>query len=271
MGHTKPTSGLDHRSVSAYSCTMTTIAPPQKKLQARAIDRRTAIVNTAWQLICERGFDDTGVNSIIAVLGISKGSFYHHFESKVAVIDAVAEMLTKELSQRVAADNANATALDRLIAFVRSGWEWHHDHTAVSTHLSVVMLREENSELLARITATEHRVLHPLLEEIIEQGRQQQSFAVPNATLATDLILPMVSDSVIRIMRAVIAERLTASDLIVRLQFLQYAVEQILGAAVGSLNTAFPINKASRQQAQRLIDTLGSLSKPEPLTSTGKQ
>lgn len=278
----KPTVGLDQWSVSIYTdvvntpIAITSAAPISsaaspariKKVQTRSTNRRNAIVSAAWQLISERGYDDTSVNTIISELGISKGSFYHHFASKAAVIDAVVEMLTREVAQRVAADNLNASALVRLIAFIRAGREWHDEHTTVSTQITIVMLRPENTELLARITATERQVLRPLLEDIIDQGRTDNLFKVSSAALAADLLLPMLSDALVRIGREIIAGELAANRLIEQLKFLQYAVEQILGTPAGSLGGANPATQASRQQVQNFIDSLNSLSRQPSISPT---
>lgn len=227
-----------------------------RKTQARSTVRRNAIAETAWRLISERGFDATSVNTIIAELGISKGSFYHHFESKAAVIDAVVEMLTTEVRERVAADNATGTALERLVAFIRSGWEWHEEHVAVSAQIILVMLRPENLQMLARISATEQRVFRPLLEDIVAQGRREKVFDVPAAAVASDLLMPTIYDATIRITRQLVAGNMGIRELLDQLRFLQLAVERMLGAPAGSLAGALPTTKASRKTLQRFIDGL---------------
>lgn len=225
---------------------------------SRATQRRQDIVTTAWRLIVERGYEATSLNTLIAELGISKGSLYHHFQSKAAVVDAVVEMITTEVLQRVAADNEGAQAIDRLCAFIRSGWEWHDDHQSVSTEMFHVMLRPENTELLGRITRTERRVFRPLLEAIIEQGRKEGVFKVKNAALATDFLMPMLSDALIRSAGDIMQGKLDAQGFVGQLEFLQYALEQILGAAPGSLHHAIPANALSLDDVNEFIKLLQS-------------
>ncbi|MGB3910983.1 MAG: helix-turn-helix domain-containing protein [Pseudolysinimonas sp.] len=52
-------------------------------------DARDAILDAAFRLFVERGYDGTGVARILAEVPYSKGAFYHHFASKEAVLDAV--------------------------------------------------------------------------------------------------------------------------------------------------------------------------------------
>ncbi|MDD7973741.1 TetR/AcrR family transcriptional regulator [Roseinatronobacter alkalisoli] len=50
---------------------------------------RTLIVEKADTLFYEGGFEATSFADIAAVVGISRGNFYHHFKSKDDILDAV--------------------------------------------------------------------------------------------------------------------------------------------------------------------------------------
>ena len=47
------------------------------------------IIQAAWQLIYQQGYDDTTVEEIIEASGTSRGSFYHYFEGKDALLSSV--------------------------------------------------------------------------------------------------------------------------------------------------------------------------------------
>ncbi len=229
-------------AASSRAATQPPITPPRpaRAQQSRALERRQAIVETTWQLISQRGFDATSVNTIISELGISKGSFYHHFQSKAAVLDALVERLTTDVTRRVQEDNAHAPAITRLNAFIQSGWQWHEEHAAISAEMFTVMLRPENSTLMVQITATEQRVFRPLLEDIISQGIAEHSFEVPNATIATDFLMPLLSDSLLRISRAAINGDLNTARFVAQINFLRVSLERMLGAAPESLAASIP-------------------------------
>ncbi len=47
-----------------------------------ARDTKQNLVDAGSQLFLERGYNETGLNDILAAAGVPKGSFYHHFRSK---------------------------------------------------------------------------------------------------------------------------------------------------------------------------------------------
>ena len=53
--------------------------------------RKRQILETAESLFAERGYEATSVQDILDVLHLSKGSFYHHFESKEIVLQKICE------------------------------------------------------------------------------------------------------------------------------------------------------------------------------------
>lgn len=53
--------------------------------------KKAAILEAAEQLFCSNGFEKTAVQDIIDQLHTSKGSFYHHFESKEEVLQVLCE------------------------------------------------------------------------------------------------------------------------------------------------------------------------------------
>jgi AcrR family transcriptional regulator len=53
--------------------------------QQRGEETRSHILDVAGELFAERGYDATSLADICERAGVTKGAFYHHFESKQAV------------------------------------------------------------------------------------------------------------------------------------------------------------------------------------------
>ena len=53
--------------------------------------RREQILAAAEEMFYQNGYERTTVSDIITALGLSKGGFYHHFESKEALLQAICD------------------------------------------------------------------------------------------------------------------------------------------------------------------------------------
>ena len=85
--------------------------------------RRQAILDTAEALFFGRGYEETSVQDILDAMGLSKGGFYHHFESKMAVLEAVsarrAEQKYSQAARELRASSLGALEkLNRLFSLV---------------------------------------------------------------------------------------------------------------------------------------------------------
>ena len=61
------------------------------------------ILDVAFRLIMEKGYEHTSIQDIIAHLGgLSKGAIYHHFKSKEDILVAVIDRITSESNQMLA-------------------------------------------------------------------------------------------------------------------------------------------------------------------------
>lgn len=54
-------------------------------------DTRAAIVESAFRLFIEHGYEGASMADLVAVTGLSKGAVYHHFRDKDALYDAAIE------------------------------------------------------------------------------------------------------------------------------------------------------------------------------------
>ena len=54
----------------------------------KAKTTKKKIVSAAWKLFYEQGYDNTTVDDIVEESGTSKGSFYHYFEGKDALLSS---------------------------------------------------------------------------------------------------------------------------------------------------------------------------------------
>lgn len=84
-------------------------------------DARTRLLDAAMRLIRERGYTATRVDDLCAAAGVTKGAFFHHFESKEALGVAVAHHWISRTGAlfAAAAYQKKADPLERVIEYIR--------------------------------------------------------------------------------------------------------------------------------------------------------
>lgn len=83
-------------------------------------DARTRLLDAARDLIRARGYAATTVDDLCRTAGVTKGAFFHHFESKEALGVAVAKQWTELTSAlfAAAAYHAPKDPLERVLAYI---------------------------------------------------------------------------------------------------------------------------------------------------------
>ena len=70
----------------------------------RTKNTKGKIISAAWKLFYDQGYDETTIDEIIAESGTSKGSFYHYFEGKDALLGSLSYLFDEkdeELEQQL--------------------------------------------------------------------------------------------------------------------------------------------------------------------------
>ena len=73
------------------------------------------IITAAWQLFYEQGYDNTTVDEIIASAKTSKGSFYHYFNGKDALLSTLAYLFDEKYEELMEELTPDMTAMDQLL------------------------------------------------------------------------------------------------------------------------------------------------------------
>ena len=73
------------------------------------------IVAAAWRLFYEQGYDNTTVDEIILESGTSKGSFYHYFKGKDALLSSLSYLFDEKYEALAAELDEGMDSFDKLI------------------------------------------------------------------------------------------------------------------------------------------------------------
>ena len=73
------------------------------------------IVSAAWQLFYRQGYDDTTIDEIVEASGTSRGSFYHYFEGKDALLSSLSYLFDEKYEELMETMDTNLSPIEKLI------------------------------------------------------------------------------------------------------------------------------------------------------------
>lgn len=73
------------------------------------------IISAAWELFYEQGYDDTTVEEIIEKSQTSKGSFYHYFEGKDALLGSLSILFDEKYEELMEVMDKNMNSFNKLM------------------------------------------------------------------------------------------------------------------------------------------------------------
>lgn len=76
---------------------------------------RSRIVAAAWKLFYEQGYEDTTVDEIVERSGTSKGSFYHYFAGKDALLGTLSTLFDEKYTELTPRLTDEMSSFDKLV------------------------------------------------------------------------------------------------------------------------------------------------------------
>lgn len=128
------------------------------------------IISAAWKLFYEQGYEDTTVEDIVFESETSKGSFYHYFEGKDALLGTLANVFDEKYEQLMQVMDPNLDAMEKLVylnhelfAMIDGGVSMD----LLARLLSTQLLAKGEKHLLDR-----NRYYFKLLRQIVAEGQR---------------------------------------------------------------------------------------------------
>ena len=137
---------------------------------------RGRIVSAAWKLFYEQGYEDTTVEEIIELSGTSKGSFYHYFDGKDALLSTLSSLFDEKYEELTGLLTPEMTAMEQLLFLNRELFHMIEDSISL--------------DLLARLYSTQlttngekhlldhNRTYYKLLRKIIAKGQSEGQLSI---------------------------------------------------------------------------------------------
>lgn len=132
------------------------------------------IVSTAWQLFYEQGYDNTTVEEIVDASGTSRGSFYHYFDGKAALLSSLSYLFDEKYDELAESMNPDLSPIEKL--------------NLMNQELFLMIDNTVSVDLLSQLFATQlitngerhmmspNRTYYKLLRQVISEGKQNGTF-----------------------------------------------------------------------------------------------
>lgn len=136
-----------------------------------ARNTRGRIVNAAWKLFYEQGYEDTTVEEIIDLSKTSKGSFYHYFDGKDALLSTLSTLFDEKYEELIEQLDPDMTAMDTLLFLNRELFGMIENSISIellTRLLSTQLITNGEKHLLDR-----DRIYYKLLRKIIAGGQER--------------------------------------------------------------------------------------------------
>lgn len=149
--------------------------------------RKQDLLNIAYRMFIEKGYENTSVDDIIAEAGIAKGTYYYYFESKEATLEAVIEMMIEKAENIAKAALMNPVPIPQKLASVVYAFQPNKDEIVITD----VLERKENIVMHDKIGKKIVEVAVPILSDIVREGIAQGIFVCTNVEERVKMLLIM--------------------------------------------------------------------------------
>lgn len=202
--------------------------------------RREQILDAAEKLFLGKGYDETTVQDVLDELGLSKGGFYHHFESKDQVLAAICTRRMEVLGKK--AQNARPAgamgATDRINAILDAACLWQEENARFLSLYVRVAFRPGNALMRESVESALEETVRPPLNEAIRFGVSRSEFFTPHPEKIARLVVAMMNllnEDVCRLLLDAGPEPPSMMRLLDNVEVYRHAIERLLDAPYGSI------------------------------------
>ena len=140
--------------------------------QARGIRRARELLDVATALFIDKGIDDTTIDEIVEQAGIAKGTFYHYYPSKMAMVNAIVQSVIEDFDGYIETamhQQATASLTERLDTWVQATCEAY----------AMIIQRQDIGFSSAGFRWTPRGQTHlKLLVALLEEGNRQADWLI---------------------------------------------------------------------------------------------
>jgi AcrR family transcriptional regulator len=202
--------------------------------------RKDAFLDVAQRLVTTKGYDAMSIQDVLNELEASKGAFYHYFDSKQALLEAIVERFGESSMAAVAPilNDPKLPALRKLEKVFAGIARMKAEQKGLMLAVMDVWRSDGNAIVREKVRRISERLLAPLLTSVVRQGVEEGTCHVSSPEESAMVLLSLMSGFQEVVLDLFLARQAgTVSFEAVQRSIASFtqAFERILGVPQGSL------------------------------------
>ena len=203
--------------------------------------KRKEILDAAQRLIYTKGYEQMSIQDILSDLQISKGAFYHYFDSKGDLLEALIERTVQDVEPMILpiVHDPQLSAFEKLHGLSDAVAQWKTVRKDYLMSVMRVWYADDNALIRHKTYTRMLKYISTWLTAIIRQGIAEGVMATPHPDQIGEMVLVLMENMGDTFMDLLLADS-SGANALRRATELATAyndtLERILGAASGSLN-----------------------------------
>ena len=215
-----------------------------KRIVKDPVVRRNEILDAAERLMESKGYEQMTVQDIVDELQIAKGTVYHYFTSKEAVLGALVERMGEQMEQLIIPILADPTlsALDKLLGYFSALDQWKGARRSFVLTFTRFWYADENAIVHRKLLRDGMKRYVPPLSQVIRQGVAEGIFTTAYPDQTARMIIALRQDLGDAVADVLLSAQGTSIDpsLITKMTVARAeALERLLGAKAGCVQNAW--------------------------------
>lgn len=139
---------------------------------ARESSKKKKIIETAFRLFYEQGYDTTTIEQIILDCKVSKGTFYHYFSAKTDLFSSLSDLFDEQYLIIVKDLDPNLHSFDKLIYMSKHLFKYIEDKVPVD--ILAYLYSSQVTKKGEKHLLNQNRYYYKALMLIIEEGQKRK-------------------------------------------------------------------------------------------------
>jgi AcrR family transcriptional regulator len=193
-----------------------------------------------------QGYEQMSIQDILDALKISKGAFYHYFDSKPALLEALIDRIGEEAKARFLPlmDDPSMTALEKLRNYFSSALQWKATQKDFMLALLRVWYSDDNAIIRQKVFSKMLKWVAPAFARVVRQGIEERTLSTEFPDEATEISLHLITALGDKFGEVILGHDKEAITLSTEEKFrimdgavsaYRNALERVLGASAGSI------------------------------------